>query len=599
MTSSVTTNRCPSTLRGFRVAWRVRFAALVMLLAHAASSPTWAAVSASLDRTAVRLGETVRLVLTFDDEAGPASFDTAPLEADFNVLGSSTSSEIRMTGDERQVTTQLRVDLLPRREGRAVVPPLVFPGGRTEPVELEVLPPGTGDAGEDVFLEVEAEPRTAYLQAPVYVSVRLFYRKSILEGNLSDPVLDDALVRRFGEDTQYRATRGSQAYRVIERRFVIFPQASGTLDIEPFTFVGRVAGEARAGSGIFGGLFTSGLRVSARSSALEIDVRPPPAGVVGPWFPAGEVSLNERWPDDPPRFVVGVAVTRTLRVEALGATGEQVPPIAVSPVDGIRHYPDKPVIETTPSGDALLGVREQRIAMVPLRPGTFTLPAVEVSWWDTAAERARVARLPARPIHIEPAAGTGAPSTPSMSAGVGAGRESAPARDAEPVEAATASPRDDAFSAWPWIALALSGLWLVTLAAWWRERQSARPRLPVRPATPASAPRLSLRKACRDGDPAAVRAALLDDARRRWPGNPPAGLGALAARLDDPAVVEAISRLDAAVYGRGRRTFDGEAFYRNVAPALKPAESRRPAALDVLPPLYPARRANAQASDRG
>ncbi len=571
------------------VRWSPWLAVLILLAVLVAPSTAIAAVSASLDRDAVRLGESVRLVITFDDEAGPAAFDATPLEADFNVLGSSTSSQIRVTNNQRQVTTQLLVDLLPRREGRAVVPPLVFPGGVTESLALDVLPPGSGGAGGDVFLEVQAEPRSVYLQSPVYLSAKLFYRKSILEGNLSDPVLDNARVRRFGEDTQYRATRGGQVYRVIERRFVVIPQASGTLAVEPITFAGRVAEDDRGG-GLFGGMFANGRHVSTQSQALDIEVRPPPASVTGPWFPARDVSLTESWPDDPPRFVVGEAVTRTLRVQADGVTGEQIPPIGVPTVDGIRHYPDKPVIDTA-GGDRLRGTREQRVAMVPLRPGLFTLPAVEVGWWDTDADRARVARLPARQVRIEPATGVGQAAPPPASAGSGevaGGDIDVQGSNDAPAGRAT---HDDVPEAWRWIALAVSVLWLLTLAAWWWERRHRQPAHSVPRDEPVAAPRVSLAKACRSGNPTAVRSALLDHARERWPDDPPPGLGVLAARLGDPALVAAFAQLDAACYAKGRRDFDGEAFYQRVASALKPAATRAVERRDVLPPLNPARRA--------
>ncbi len=550
--------------------------ATLVVVASMLALPTAQAASATLQRQAVQLGESVRLVIRFDGEADVDGFDASLLAGDFHLLGTSTRSRVEVVNGTRSATTELLVDLMPRREGVLTIPSLPFADGNTEPLSLTVL--AAADAGSaDVLLEVSAEPDTVYVQAPVQLAVRLLYRRSLLEGNLSDPSIEDALVRRQGDDRQYSARRGGESYRVIERRFVVFPGRSGELHIPALRFVGLLAADAGDGLGGFGLFRGGGRRVGAESQPLTIEVLPPPPGAPSPWFPANDVRLSEDWGDDPvPVFRVGEPVTRRLRVEALGASGEQVPPLAPGTPEGMRSYPDKPVLHTGSRDGHLLGVREQSLALVPTRAGRQVLPAVEVHFWDTAADRARVARLPAREIEVLPAPADVTPALP------GSEPSSPPATPVPAGEVVEPSPPG---SAWPWLAALFALGWAVTAMAWWRQRRGAVARAPTpaadrQPAVPSPS------RAFRQHDPRLAREALLHFARRCWPADPPTGLQALAARLGDEARAP-LQALDAACYGEAG-DFDGEALHRRLSPLLKAARGDvADDAREDLPPLYP------------
>jgi hypothetical protein len=64
----------------------------------------------------------------------------------------------------------------------------------------------------------------------------------------------------------------------------------------------------------------------------------------------------------------------------------------------------------------------------------------------------------------------------------------------------------------------------------------------------ASAARKAFQQACHGNDALAARRSLLDWARAVWPDRAPAGLGALAARLDDAHLGELLRQLDRACF---------------------------------------------------
>ena len=71
-----------------------------------------------------------------------------------------------------------------------------------------------------------------------------------------------------------------------------------------------------------------------------------------------------------------------------------------------------------------------------------------------------------------------------------------------------------------------------------------------------SAPRVAearkaFQQACRENNAQAARRHLLDWARATWPQDPPAGLKALAERMDDGAFKPLLNQLDRACYTDG------------------------------------------------
>jgi hypothetical protein len=141
---------------------------------------------------------------------------------------------------------------------------------------------------------------------------------------------------------------------------------------------------------------------------------------------------------------------------------------------------------------------------------------------------------------------------------------------------------------WHWVSLALVILWLGTALAWWwsRRRQPQTP--PVSRLAPTiraneSQARERFLSACKINDAASARRALLEWAQARWPDSPPAGLRALANRLDDSNIEPLLIELDRACFAGGE--WNGAA----LAKALNrlPSSAKSKAEHSQLAELYP------------
>lgn len=586
---------------------------LTLLLALVSVAASAGSLTAETDKNRMSLEDTVnlRLVAEGDLKGEP---DLAPLSADFEILGQSSGSRMSIVNGAVSRTREWTLELSPRRTGRLTIPALSLGGQRTQPIAVEVTEksPAAGGGPGPVRVQTEAEAKAPYVQQGFLYRVRLLFRVQPRRASLSAPTAEGAAIEQDGEDRQSTEMLDGQRYVVIERRFRVVPQRSGPLVIqgprlEALLPEERASGARRSpmadfeeafGGSVFQGFpnladFGSGRRVVERGPDLTVQVRPQPPGTGPDWLPAQSVQLTDEWTPSPPRFRVGEPLTRTLVITAQGATASQLPTLNPGSPDGAKVYPEPPKLEDLPGSAAPSALKTLKVALVPTRAGPLTLPEIRLPWWDTSADRARVATIPQRTVQVEPAAdGSTAMAAPP------------------PQPVAPTSPRTDtegeriaadrgalaavAGSAglWPWIALVLGLGWVATLVWLWRSRRAGRPTVASggaqRRAETLRAAGAQLRQACLSGDPRAARTALLAWGRARWRGQAPRGLGALAMRLGDGEIGPILERIDRANYAAAADPWDGAAAWTALEPRLTAAErATAEPAPGPLPALYP------------
>src|SRR5579863_2840668 len=167
-----------------------RFAAFVAFIALFISTGAQAAqVRVWLDRASMQLGETVTLNIEVSDDASAAQPDFNALQQDFKLLGTQSSTSMNIINGQATSKQLWAVGLEPKRAGTFTIPALSVAGTQTQALSLVVQPGGTstGKAGDDVFLDVDTQPLSPYVQQQVRVTVKLFYALNLTDGNLEDP----------------------------------------------------------------------------------------------------------------------------------------------------------------------------------------------------------------------------------------------------------------------------------------------------------------------------------------------------------------------------------------------------------------------------
>src|SRR5690348_593684 len=375
---------------------------------------------AFLDRDHAALGDTVTLNIE-----GPAALsaapDLSPLRADFDVLGTSSSSRVQIVNGTSQTSTQLGIALRPKHAGTLTIPSLQIGGERTQPLTLQVTPAPSGaqgGPGDPAFLEASVDSPAPYVGQQDVYTLKLFYTGSLTGGQLEDPQADGAQVIHLNGDTRYQTTRNGQAYQVVERHYALVPERSGRIVVRGPTFMGRML--SGGGNDPFDSFFDDGKPVQARADDIALDVRAAPAGAGTPWLPAQSVTVKLSGLPNDGQVKLGEPLSLTLSVDALGAPADRLPEPQLPPLDGARVYPGQTQNATRDDGHWLHGTRTRSFAIVPNRAGQLTIPAITLNWWNVALDHAEQARVPAHTLSVIGATGgNAAMPAPPIASGAG------------------------------------------------------------------------------------------------------------------------------------------------------------------------------------
>lgn len=555
--------RCPATW------WVVCLALLSVCGAAHAQTRAW------LDRDRIALGETTTLNVETEGGGEP---DWTPLARDFEVSGHTSRRHVSISNGRQVASALFGVALQPRREGLLTVPSLQVGNARTAPLSLRVGPATAQVArdGAPAFIEAELDVQAPYVQQSVGYVLRLFYATPLVSGSLEQPAPEGASLQRIGNDVQYSRDIDGRRYNVVERRFQLVPERSGTLTIPGARFEGR-----GVGGGMFDNVFNRGPReLAANGPPSVVDVQAMPAGAPQPWLPL--YGVQARWLEAPTQGRAGEASTFVLEAEFDGAVGTQLPDFALPPVAGAQVFAEPPQYDER-FEDGRAHVRlTRRYAVVPRATGTLQVAGPRIDWWDVRAGAARSSAPP--PVSLAVAAGDAATAAADVSPAAGA--LSSPSTS--PESGGSASP-------WPALAAMFAALWLATAAWAWRLQRRVGTALPARASTTTSSATVSgrdesaqahrrLMHVLQTGTPAEVETAL------RHLYTPPApSLDDLVATLDAVAQREAVGQWQRARWQDGDLTAARQAL-RDAFRSRPPRRTSAPSAGEgTLPPLYPPR----------
>lgn len=568
---------------------------LLWLMCWVAAVQAAAQISVSTDRNPVPADESFQI--TFEAHGSvDGDPDFGPLDKDFQVLSSSESSNFQIINGDVSSSKTWTLTVLARHGGKITIPPISFGSDRSPAHTITVAGSGGAtpapggrsvtDNSGDIYLEVEAKPLHSYVQAQILYTVRLYRAVGTRNASLTDPEASDgnAIIERIGEDKDYQTTVNGRSYGVVERSYAIFPQASGTLTIQPVRFRGEVGANPFSMFDPFGAQPRTVVRQSA---PIKLDIAPVPANYVnGQWLPASRVTLTESWSEDPPKFRAGDPITRTITLSAEGLTSSQLPVFPSWIPDKFRAYPDQPQLSDKKLPTGITGTRVEKTAVIPMQPGKYVLPEIRVPWWNVDDKKVEFAVLPKRDITVLPAAagGNGAPvppPLPSPAAPKSAVPGTAPAPTAVPPSAGAPG-----MLPWQWISLALAAGWVLSIAGWlWLRR--ARPRR-TDGASSGNASRAvrELKRACGAGDAPAAKALLLQWASLTF-AQPPRSIGELAAR-SRPALARELQALNRALYASDKAAWNGQALWKAFEEEQRQGRAATPGSKpdSDLEPLY-------------
>ena len=474
---------------------------VILLLWVGIILPLVAEVEVIIDRNPVQVNESFQLVFSLDHSPARDP-DLSALQQHFLVLGNNRSNNISIINGEYKRSVKWTLQLMARQIGEYVIPAIRFGNERSKPFQVSVKPSSLASLPHDEhILELSVDRSEVHVQSQVILTMRLLSATDIAAYQFGEIAAQDLdlVIEPLGDLRQYQTRIADRSYLALEQQFALFPQQSGQLDIPPVLAEVRLRSRSRSAIDPF----NSGGKVRRfRSQPLVINVKPIPAEFDGDyWLPADRVELREQWPADLSGLVAGEPVTRSIVMIADGLTAAQLPEIELQAIDGIKQYPDQPVLQDRRSSKGISAQRAQKVALIPGSAGVYRVPEVSINWWNRATGRLETATLPARELMVAP--GVEAAPTAMLPPPTAAVPQSAP------LAITTGASRF-----WVWLSLFLACGWLVTAVYWWlgrsrsKQARAASSEAEGNPVSLRDASRM-LRAACEKDDSASARAALL------------------------------------------------------------------------------------------
>ena len=352
-------------------------------------------IELSVDRNELARGETLTLTIRVYDQRQGMQLDLTPLTQDFDVLGTRTSSQIRSINGVTESWTDYVITLFPEKEGELTIPALSILNQTTDPISINVVNAGprSNQGGDDLYLEIEVNKDSVYVQEQLLFTVRLFYTiNGIRNPVFTELEMEDTVTQLIGSPNQYERLIDGERFGVYEKRYVIFPQRSGPLQIPDILF----RGEVTDGSSNFVFRNMNTRRVTAFIEGITIEVKERPASLPRGegWLPVTGLALEETWSGDLGALKVGDSVVRTLILRAEGLDGAVLPPFSPENVQGLNLYPDPADISRTFVDGSIVGTRIETSTYVALEAGVIEVPALDIAWWDVNSDSARTTSLP-------------------------------------------------------------------------------------------------------------------------------------------------------------------------------------------------------------
>ena len=515
-----------------------------------------AEIQVRVDRTQIELNET--FTLTFESNEDPDDDpDFSPLEKDFQILNQGTSSNISIINGQYTRSKKWNISLVARRIGTITIPQIKFGSDTSPSYKITIKQPekSSGKAGEALISELDVNTTSTYPQAQVIITKRLLSSSNINAYEFSELRTSGVQItkEKLGEIKQYQTKRGNTPYLVLEQRYVIYPQSEGKLIIEPIVATARIAIQSSRGNSSAFDPFRSNTKTLRRSSnSKTVVVKPVPGAFKGKhWLAAKEVQLVEEFPDSN-IFTAGEPVTRTLLLVADGQNSSQLPEFTINEIDGLKQYPDKPLLKNNISDDGITGVQQIKVAIIPSAEGTYTLPAISVPWWNTETNKLEIAKIKARTFSVGKSSHSSRQDKPSTITAPPATQDiiiAEPEVNALSPLNSTETVASDNSLLWKVISLILAiSLFYTLFLLWQKHRQTAFSKPVDTPVNTTQKQALkSLKQACDKNDAASSKDALLQWAEVTFTDRPAHSLGEISKRVDE-AFAERINALNSFLY---------------------------------------------------
>ncbi len=343
------------------------------------------------------------------------------------VRPAGTSTRVEIVNGKYSAGTDFSFLLQPKKAGSFRIGPaqLVVDGttyqSNTATVTIsEPVASPDGDRGP-VFLLASLAPAKVYVEQQAVYTLKLYRSVNIADAAVNVPNVDGIAFAKLGEPREYQGVHQGRSYQIIEVRYLVTPQKAGNYTLAPTRMDLTVfVPQNRPRRGIFDDPFfgqaRSGRPMALTSEALSFQVLAVPqegrpadfSGLVGSFTLESTI--------EPQQLKAGESVTLTAVVRGRG-NGKRIPELKTPPLDGLKIYADQPVLKDENDGAGVVVSKTMKWALVPEKAGRYRVPALTMSYFDTATGRYRTLKTAEATLSVAPGSADHAAPAPARPAG--------------------------------------------------------------------------------------------------------------------------------------------------------------------------------------
>lgn len=274
----------------------------------------------------------------------------------------------------------------------------------------EVRAAGTAISGSDLFIKVTASKHKVREQEPILLTYKVYTLVGLtqLNGKMAD--LKSFYTREvpLPQEKQFHIEQlNGKPYRTVTwQQYVMFPQATGKLEVPSITYEGIVVQQNRSVDP-FEAFFNGGsgyveVKKQIKAPGITIEVEPLPqrpanfSGGVGSFTISATLDKTEVKANDPVKLQVVVSGVGNMKLLKQ--------PEVKFPKD-FDHYDAKVTDKTKLTTNGLEGNIVYDFLAVPRHQGDFEIPAIEYVYFDTKTNQYKTIRTEPFQLHVEKGSG--------------------------------------------------------------------------------------------------------------------------------------------------------------------------------------------------
>ena len=371
-----------------------------------------AKLTATVDRTQISENDTLNYSLTLDQQPSGNEPDFSALNKDFSILSKSQSSSLKIINGRSSAYTSWRLELSPLRMGALTIPAIAFQGQISQPITIQINSAiqvssanqtTANHTSDPLYLTLSASKTSAYIGEQIILTLRIYHQIDILDGSISDLTANNATIQSLDRKKVYTTRVNGVAYQVIEQKYALFAQSSGTQTVSPIQLDATIAQPSIQSTDVFAPFNAANQKqIRIRSNKLMLSIKPKPVGypISAPWLPTSELHIASSWNPNATPLKVGDPITQTLTVTAKGVQGNSLPDVKITAPNGLKNYPDQPQIKDTTADDGITGGKTQSTAWVALHSGTVKIPDQRIYWWNTKKDHLEITDIPGQTLQV-------------------------------------------------------------------------------------------------------------------------------------------------------------------------------------------------------